>query len=100
MEEIAPVMARSVVAAEDANFCRHWGFGMKAIREAIDAGAERGASTISQQTVKNVFLWQGRSWLHKAMEAALTPVTEFIWSSGASSRSISASRNSARACSA
>ncbi len=80
MEEIAPVMARSVVAAEDANFCRHWGFDMKAIRQAIDAGADRGASTISQQTVKNVFLWQGRSWLRKAMEAALTPVTEFVWS--------------------
>ena len=72
MEDIAPVMARSVVAAEDANFCNHWGFDMHAIREAIDDGANRGASTISQQVVKNVFLWQGRSWIRKAMEAALT----------------------------
>jgi len=79
IEEIAPVMARSVVAAEDANFCEHWGFDMRAIRQAIDEGSGRGASTLSQQVVKNVFLWQGRSWLRKAMEAALTPVVEAVW---------------------
>jgi monofunctional glycosyltransferase len=79
-DEIAPEMGRSVVAAEDANFCLHWGFDMAAIREAIDSGANRGASTLSQQVVKNVFLWQGRSWLRKAMEAALTPVVELVWS--------------------
>lgn len=79
MSEIAPVMARSAVAAEDANFCRHWGFDMQAIRQAMDDGGERGASTISQQTVKNVFLWQGRNWLRKAMEAALTPEIELVW---------------------
>ena len=74
-EEIAPVMGRSAVAAEDANFCNHWGFDMAAIREAIDEGGNRGASTISQQVVKNVFLWQGRSYVRKALEAVLTPVT-------------------------
>lgn len=79
-DEIAPVMGRAAVAAEDANFCRHWGFDMAAIRQAIDAGANRGASTISQQVVKNVFLWQGRSWLRKAMESALTPAVELVWS--------------------
>lgn len=79
MEDIAPVMARSVVAAEDANFCRHWGFDMVAIRKAMEAGGERGASTITQQVVKNVFLWQGRSWPRKAVEAALTPVVELVW---------------------
>jgi monofunctional glycosyltransferase len=79
-DEIAPEMGRSVVAAEDANFCLHWGFDMAAIRDAIDSGANRGASTLSQQVVKNVFLWQGRSWLRKAMEAALTPVVELVWS--------------------
>ncbi len=73
-------MARSVVAAEDANFCLHWGFDMAAIRKAIDEGGNRGASTISQQVVKNVFLWHGRSWLRKAMEAAITPVVELVWS--------------------
>jgi monofunctional biosynthetic peptidoglycan transglycosylase len=78
--DIAPDMARSVVAAEDANFCLHWGFDMAAIRDAIDSGGGRGASTISQQVVKNVFLWQNRSWMRKAMEAALTPVMELIWS--------------------
>jgi monofunctional biosynthetic peptidoglycan transglycosylase len=80
MEEIAPVMARSAVAAEDANFCLHWGFDMAAIREAVAEGSNRGASTISQQMVKNVFLWHGRSWLRKAMEAAMTPVVETLWS--------------------
>ncbi|MDC0737802.1 monofunctional biosynthetic peptidoglycan transglycosylase [Cognatishimia sp. SS12] len=80
MEAIAPVMARAVVAAEDANFCDHWGFDVKAIRAAIEAGGARGASTISQQTVKNVYLWQGRSWLRKALEASITPVVELAWS--------------------
>ena len=79
-EEIAPVMARSAVSAEDANFCNHWGFDMAAIRQAIEEGSNRGASTISQQVVKNVFLWHGRSYLRKAMEAVLTPVVELVWS--------------------
>lgn len=78
-ERIAPVMGRSAVAAEDANFCNHWGFDMAAIRQAIDEGGRRGASTISQQVVKNVFLWHGHSWPRKAMEAALTPVVELVW---------------------
>jgi monofunctional biosynthetic peptidoglycan transglycosylase len=79
MEQIAPVMARSVVAAEDANYCLHWGFDMAAIREAIDAGGARGASTLSQQVVKNVYLWHGRSWVRKALEAGLTPLVELVW---------------------
>jgi len=80
IEEIAPVMARSVVAAEDANFCNHWGFDMAAIRAAIDSGGNRGASTISQQVVKNTYLWQGRSWPRKALEALMTPLVEAVWS--------------------
>ncbi|AXI49047.1 monofunctional biosynthetic peptidoglycan transglycosylase [Sulfitobacter sp. SK012] len=79
MDDIAPVMARSIVAAEDANFCEHWGFDVKAIRLAIAQGSNRGASTLSQQTVKNVYLWQGRSWFRKAMEAGMTPIVEAIW---------------------
>lgn len=79
LEYVAPAFARSVVAAEDANFCQHFGFDMAAIRKALDEGANRGASTITQQVVKNVFLWQGRSWLRKALEAAITPVVELIW---------------------
>ena len=77
-ENVAPVMARSIVAAEDANFCLHWGFDMGEIRRAIDAGGQRGASTISQQTVKNVYLWQGRSWPRKALEGVLTPLVETL----------------------
>lgn len=80
IEAIAPAMPRAVVAAEDANFCLHWGFDMTAIRAALEDGASRGASTLSQQTVKNVYLWQGRSWPRKALEAVLTPVVELIWS--------------------
>lgn len=77
--DMAPEAARSFVAAEDANFCNHWGFDMKAIRKAVDEGAGRGASTISQQVTKNVFLWQGRSWLRKALEGLMTPVVELVW---------------------
>ena len=80
IEDIAPVMARSAVAAEDANYCLHWGFDMAAIRAALEDGAVRGASTISQQTVKNVYLWQGRSWARKALEAGMTPLIEALWS--------------------
>ncbi|MCK0151466.1 monofunctional biosynthetic peptidoglycan transglycosylase [Marivita sp. S6314] len=79
VEGIAPVMMRSAVAAEDANFCLHWGFDVEAIQAAIEAGGARGASTISQQVAKNVFLWQGRSWVRKAMEAGLTPIMEGLW---------------------
>lgn len=80
IEQVAPVFLRSVVAAEDANFCLHWGFDIKAIRAALGDGGARGASTLSQQTVKNVYLWQGRSWARKALEALITPVTEIAWS--------------------
>lgn len=80
LEEIAPVLMRSVVAAEDANFCLHFGFDMNEIRKALDSGGSRGASTLTQQTVKNLFLWQGRSWVRKAMEAVLTPMAETFWS--------------------
>jgi len=80
IEDIAPEMARSVVAAEDANFCLHWGFDVQAIRAAMESGGARGGSTITQQVVKNVFLWQGRSWIRKALEAAITPAVEVIWS--------------------
>lgn len=80
MSEIAPVMARAAVAAEDADFCLHWGLDIDAIRAAIASGGRRGGSTISQQTVKNVYLWQERSYVRKALEAALTPLVEAVWS--------------------
>lgn len=80
MDQIAPVMARSVVAAEDANFCLHWGFDMQAIRAALDQGGNRGASTLTQQVAKNVFLWHGRNYTRKGLEAVLTPAIETVWS--------------------
>jgi monofunctional biosynthetic peptidoglycan transglycosylase len=79
LREIAPAMALSAVAAEDANFCTHWGLDIGAIRSAMAEGSGRGASTISQQVVKNVYLWHGRSWLRKALEAGLTPLVEAVW---------------------
>lgn len=79
LDEISPEMARAVVAAEDANFCLHWGFDMGAIRDAVAGGAERGASTISQQVVKNIYLWPASRWERKAVEAAITPFVELLW---------------------
>jgi monofunctional biosynthetic peptidoglycan transglycosylase len=80
MDDIAPVMARSAVAAEDANFCLHWGLDLTAIQAALEDGSNRGGSTISQQVVKNVYLWHGRSWFRKSLEALMTPLVEAIWS--------------------
>jgi monofunctional biosynthetic peptidoglycan transglycosylase len=75
LEEIAPVMVHSVLMSEDGQFCRHdgidWG-EMRAVVDAALAGEEtRGASTIPMQTVKNLFLWNDRSYLRKALEAPL-----------------------------
>ncbi|MDA8817993.1 monofunctional biosynthetic peptidoglycan transglycosylase [Planktomarina sp.] len=80
IEQVAPILRRAVVAAEDANFCTHWGIDSVAVRQALREGALRGGSTISQQTVKNAFLWPGRNWLRKAVEALLTPYIEMVWS--------------------
>jgi monofunctional biosynthetic peptidoglycan transglycosylase len=80
LDQVAPVMVRSAVAAEDANFCQHWGFDLVAIKLSIAEGSSRGASTISQQTVKNVYLWHGRAWVRKAAEALITPLVEAVWS--------------------
>tara|TARA_R110002096_G_scaffold113077_6_gene246025 strand:+ start:25414 stop:26118 length:705 start_codon:yes stop_codon:yes gene_type:complete len=80
IEQVSPVMARSAVAAEDASFCTHYGFDIDAIREAIEGGSQRGASTISQQVAKNVFLWHGRSYLRKGLEVGFTVLIELIWS--------------------
>ena len=80
LEEINPNLVRAVVAAEDANFCLHWGFDMAQIRKALEDGSGRGASTITQQVVKNVYLWHGRSWFRKSLEALLTPMVEVFWS--------------------
>jgi monofunctional biosynthetic peptidoglycan transglycosylase len=81
IEDIAPVMRRSAVAAEDANFCLHSGFDFTSIRSALNgSGRLRGASTLSQQVSKNVFLWQDRSWIRKGLEAGFTVLVELIWS--------------------
>jgi monofunctional biosynthetic peptidoglycan transglycosylase len=75
LEEMAPALPRSVVAAEDARFCSHRGIDWNSLQDAIedaqDGEAARGGSTISQQLAKNLFLWPGRSVVRKALEAPL-----------------------------
>ena len=79
-EVFPPYVARAVVAAEDANFCQHSGFDFTSIKSALNGkGRLRGASTLSQQVSKNVFLWQGRSWVRKGLEAGFTVLVELIW---------------------
>lgn len=79
MARISPHMPRALIAAEDANFCLHWGFDMAEIRRVIEQGSNRGASTISQQVAKNVFLWHGRNFTRKALESGFTLVIETTW---------------------
>jgi len=75
LQAIAPTLQRAVLVAEDARFCSHSGIDLQEIREAIDdaeeSGRLRGGSTITQQVAKNLFLWQGRSYLRKALELPL-----------------------------
>ena len=88
LDEISPRLVEAVIASEDSTFCAHRGFDMKAIEKALKANARaekrgagrlRGGSTISQQTAKNVFLWPGRDWLRKGLEAGYTVLIETLW---------------------
>lgn len=83
MDEIASPMALAVMAAEDQKFPEHWGFDVDAIQSVLDRDKEgskmRGASTLSQQTAKNLFLWDGRNWIRKGLEAGLTVGIETVW---------------------
>ena len=83
LEEISEHLPVAVMASEDQRFLLHSGFDLKAIQEAIDynkthPGKVRGASTISQQTAKNVFLWNGRSWVRKGLETYFTFLIELM----------------------
>lgn len=85
MDEISPWMGLAVIAAEDQKFPDHWGFDVSAIEKALahnerNENRIRGASTLSQQTAKNLFLWDGRSWVRKGLEAGLTLGIETVWS--------------------
>lgn len=83
IEEISPELAIAVVASEDQLFPEHHGFDVKAIQSVLESAEDkkrmRGASTISQQVAKNVFLWQGRSWIRKGLETYYTVLIELIW---------------------
>lgn len=79
-DKVSPELPLAMVAAEDQLFPQHHGFDSEAIRKALagnrDGGTQRGASTISQQTAKNLFLWSGRSWVRKGLEAWYTVLLE------------------------
>ena len=81
---ISPQIKLAVISAEDQLFTDHHGFDWKSIKKAMrynekKPGRTRGASTISQQVAKNVFLWQGRSWIRKGLEAYFTFMIELLW---------------------
>lgn len=86
LDKISPSMPLAVIASEDANFMKHHGFDYKAIEHAVKRNHQHpekrklGASTISQQTAKNVFLWPGRSWIRKGFEVYFTSLIELLWS--------------------
>ena len=83
LDDISPRLVEAVIASEDARFCEHHGFDMEAIEKALKAnergGRIRGGSTISQQTAKNVYLWPGRDWIRKGLEAGYTVLIETLW---------------------
>lgn len=83
LSQITPQAALAVVAAEDQKFPQHWGFDLQAIRNAMENNARgqrmRGASTLTQQVARNLFLWQGRSYLRKGLEAWFTLLLELCW---------------------
>lgn len=85
LDKMAEQMPIAVIASEDANFMKHHGFDFKAIEQAAKRNIQHpekqklGASTISQQTAKNVFLWPGRSWVRKGFEVYFTCLIEFFW---------------------
>jgi monofunctional glycosyltransferase len=84
LSQISPHLIRAVMGGEDAKFCLHHGFDWQAIREdwrryQSGRGRLRGASTISMQTAKNVFLWPGRDWIRKGFEAYFTVLIELVW---------------------
>ncbi len=83
INRMSPHIVRAVIAAEDANFCTHDGFDIEAIQDAMErnrrGGRTRGASTVSQQVAKNLFLWPDRSWIRKGFETYFTALIEFMW---------------------
>ena len=85
LENISPHLPIAVMASEDANFLTHHGFDYEAIEKAMERNKKHpekrklGASTISQQTAKNVFLWPGRSWVRKGFEVYFTALIELMW---------------------
>jgi monofunctional biosynthetic peptidoglycan transglycosylase len=84
LSQISPALVQAAVASEDARFCSHHGFDFKAMEKALKHDERqpnrlKGGSTISQQTAKNVFLWPGRDYLRKALEAGYTVMIETIW---------------------
>jgi monofunctional biosynthetic peptidoglycan transglycosylase len=81
IDRVSPNLIHAVIGAEDQRFCQHWGVDFDALRDVIedDEGPSRGASTITMQTVKNVYLWHGQSYIRKAIEIPLALVIDTLW---------------------
>jgi monofunctional biosynthetic peptidoglycan transglycosylase len=81
LEAIAPTLPRAVVASEDQRFCEHWGVDFGALAEVLDDpdGPSRGASTVTMQVVKNVYLWPGRSYIRKGLEIPFAFLVDLAW---------------------
>ncbi|MEM9668395.1 MAG: monofunctional biosynthetic peptidoglycan transglycosylase [Pseudomonadota bacterium] len=83
IHKISPHLVRAVIAAEDSRFCQHDGIDLDAIDKALDERAQgrstRGASTITQQTAKNIFLWNGGGYARKGAEAWFATLIDFVW---------------------
>lgn len=80
MSEISPHLARGVIASEDQRFCLHSGIDWQAVQQVVSSDQARGASTITMQVAKNLFLWPGRSYLRKALELPLAYWIDLLWS--------------------
>lgn len=81
LDAISPLLVQAVIASEDQRFCQHGGVDWDALRDVVDdeEGPSRGASTISMQAVKNVFLWPGRSFIRKGLEIPLALIVDTLW---------------------
>jgi monofunctional glycosyltransferase len=82
LDRVSPQMMRAVIASEDQRFCSHAGVDLGALKEVLteEEGPSRGASTIAMQTVKNLYLWHGRSWIRKGLEIPLALAADLAWS--------------------
>lgn len=81
LDQVSPALRRAVVAAEDQRYCQHWGIDLEALFDELsrEGGPARGASTVSMQVAKNLYLWPGRSYVRKALEVPIAFALDRLW---------------------